>query len=260
LHAGIIMDGNGRWAESRGRSRSRGHVEGARVARAVVEAAPSIGIGVLTLYAFSADNWRRPAVEVRSLMRLLRVYLRSETERCVENGVRIEVIGRRDRLPPVVVREMTAAEGRTRAGQRLLLRLAIDYSGRDAILSAALAGPSNRREFRWSLERAVHARTPVPDVDLLVRTGGERRLSDFLLWESAYAELIFSDVAWPAFTVQDLASAVTEFRSRDRRYGGVRQPGKDPTTLGRPWPVDRPAADSGRGSMRTVAVAHAPGR
>jgi undecaprenyl diphosphate synthase len=260
LHAGIIMDGNGRWAESRGRSRSRGHVEGARVARAVVEAAPSLGIGVLTLYAFSADNWKRPAVEVRSLMRLLRVYLRSETERCVKNGVRIEVIGRRDRVPPIVVREVTAAEGLTARGDRLLLRLAIDYSGRDAILAAAMAGPSNRREFRWSLERAVHARTPVPDVDLLVRTGGERRLSDFMLWESAYAELVFSDVAWPAFTVQDLASAVTEFRSRDRRYGGVRHAGNDPTPLTPPWPAGIPGADSGPGSLRPAAIAHAPRR
>jgi len=193
-------------------------------------------------------------------MRLLRVYLRSETERCVENGVRVEIIGRRDRLPPVVVREMTAAEGLTAHGDRLLLRLAIDYSGRDAILAAALAGPSNRREFRWSLERAVHARTPVPDVDFLVRTGGERRLSDFMLWESAYAELVFSDVPWPAFTVQDLASAVTEFRSRERRYGGVRQPGNDPMPLALPWPVRRSAADSGPGSLRPAAIAHTPRR
>jgi undecaprenyl diphosphate synthase len=222
LHTGIIMDGNGRWAETSGRSRSRGHVEGARVARAVVEGAPSLGIGILTLYAFSADNWKRPAMEVRSLMRLLRVYLRSETERCLANGVRIEVIGRRDRLPPVVVREMAAAEGLTARGDRLLLRLAIDYSGRDAILAAALAGPTSRREFRWNLDRAIHARTPVPDVDLLVRTGGERRLSDFMLWESAYAELVFTAKPWPAFTVADLESAVREFHGRDRRFGEVR--------------------------------------
>jgi undecaprenyl diphosphate synthase len=163
-------------------------------------------------------------------------------------------------VPPIVVREVTAAEGLTARGDRLLLRLAIDYSGRDAILAAAMAGPSNRREFRWSLERAVHARTPVPDVDLLVRTGGERRLSDFMLWESAYAELVFSDVAWPAFTVLDLASAVTEFRSRDRRYGGVRHAGNDPTPLTPPWPAGIPGADSGPGSLRPAAIAHAPRR
>ncbi len=260
LHAGIIMDGNGRWARARGRTRSRGHVEGARVARAVVEASPSFGIGVLTLYAFSADNWKRPAREVRCLMRLLRAYLRSETERCVKNGVRIEVIGRRDRLPPLVVREMAAAEGVTAHGDRLLLRLAIDYSGRDAILAAALAAPASRREFRWSLQRAVHARTPVPDVDLLVRTGGERRLSDFLLWESAYAELVFSDVPWPAFRVEDLESAVREFRGRDRRYGGVLPSRGDRESPARPWPMGRPVEEFGPSEMPGAAFAHAPRR
>jgi undecaprenyl diphosphate synthase len=222
----------------------------------VVEASPSLGIGVLTLYAFSADNWKRPAVEVRSLMRLLRAYLRSETERCVEHGVRIEVIGRRDRLPPLVVREMVAAEGLTAHGDRLLLRLAIDYSGRDAILAAALAAPESRREFRWSLQRAVHARTPVPDVDLLVRTGGERRLSDFLLWESAYAELVFSDVPWPAFKVEDLENAVREFRGRERRYGGVLPIRADREARARPRPMGRPIADSGPNELPGAAVAH----
>ena len=222
LHTGIIMDGNGRWAEASGRSRGRGHVAGARAARAIVEGAPSLGIGVLTLYAFSADNWTRPASEVRSLMRLLRVYLKSETERCLASGVRIEVIGRRDRLPPIVVREMAAAEGLTARCDRLLLRLAIDYSGRDAILAAALAGPTSRREFAWNLDRAMHARTPVPNLDLLVRTGGEQRLSDFMLWECAYAEILFTGIPWPAFTVENLASAVREFHGRDRRFGGLR--------------------------------------
>lgn len=221
LHAGIIMDGNGRWAAARHMSRSRGHVAGARAARRVVEAAPSLGIGVLTLYAFSADNWKRPPAEVRSLMRLMRAYLRSEAQRCCENGIRLEVIGRRDRLPPIVVREIVATEGRTAHGDRLLLRLAVDYSARDTILAAALASPDSRREFLWSLDRACHSRTPVPDVDLLVRTGGERRLSDFLLWECAYAELVFRDKPWPDFTADDLDDSVREFRSRDRRFGGA---------------------------------------
>ena len=260
LHVGIIMDGNGRWAESHGQSRSRGHVQGARVARAVVEGAPSLGIGVLSLYAFSSDNWKRPPAEVRSLMRLLRVYLRSEAERCVRNGVRIEVIGRRDRVPPVVGREMTVAEGITAGGDRLLLRLAIDYSGRDALVAAALAGPSSRREFQWNLERAIHARTPVPDLDLLIRTGGERRLSDFMLWESAYAELVFSDLAWPAFSAPDLADAVREYHRRDRRYGGTQQHVAHQPPHPRAWPSARPAAAAGPSLLPAAAFVHQPGR
>ena len=260
LHTGIIMDGNGRWAELTGRSRCRGHVEGARVVRAVVEGAPPLGIGVLTLYAFSTDNWKRPATEVRSLMRLLRVFLRSETERCLEHGVRVEVIGRRDRLPPVVVREMVAAEGMTARGDRLLLRLAIDYSGRDAILAAALAGPTSRREFAWNLDRAVHARTPVPDVDLLVRTGGERRLSDFMLWESAYAELLFTDTPWPAFTVRDLESAVKEFHRRDRRFGGLQPERTAPRPGARARKVTATLTEAGLGGLSGVVTAHEPRR
>lgn len=224
LHAGIIMDGNGRWAEARGMSRSRGHAAGARAARRIVHAAPDFGIGVLTLYAFSADNWKRPPVEVRSLMRLMRAYLRAEADRCTENGIRLEVIGRRDRLPPIVVREIVATEGRTARGGRLLLRMAIDYSARDSIVAAALARPDSRREFRFHLDRACHARTSAPDVDLLVRTGGERRLSDFQLWECAYAELLFTDVAWPDFGPDDLERAVRDFRARERRFGGLPGP------------------------------------
>jgi len=256
---GIIMDGNGRWAESIGRSRSRGHVQGARAARTVAEEASSFGIGVLTLYAFSADNWKRPAGEVRSLMRLLRVYLKSETERCRQNGVRIEVIGRRDRLPPTVVREMVAAEGRTSGCDRLLLRLAIDYSGRDAILAAAFAGAKSRREFQWNLDRAIHATTSAPELDLLIRTGGESRLSDFMLWESAYAELVFSDVPWPAFTPEQLGRAVEEFRKRDRRYGGLKpaRPRPAPDPRSRP-PTPRPG--SGSLVLPGAAIPHSPRR
>jgi undecaprenyl diphosphate synthase len=260
LHAGIIMDGNGRWAEAAGLSRSRGHVQGARVARAVVEKAPSLGIGVLTLYAFSADNWKRPASEVRSLMRLLSVYLRSETRRCLDAGVRIEVIGRRDRLPPIVVREMAAAEGLTARCDRLLLRLAIDYSGRDAILAAALAGASSRKEFAWNLDRAIHARTPVPDVDLLVRTGGEHRLSDFMLWESAYAELLFTAVPWPAFSVQHLDSAVREYRSRDRRFGGAGTSTGGRSALTRTWRPEPLGGGWSGGALPAAVASHEPRR
>jgi undecaprenyl diphosphate synthase len=226
LHVAIIMDGNGRWATRRGLPRLEGHRRGADTVDRVVQAAPDLGIGTLTLYAFSSDNWQRPAEETAGLMRLFRVYLRKETRRCVDNGVRLVVIGRRDRLAPDVVTAIGEAEEATAGGGRLVLRLAIDYSARDAILrAAALAGPPDgdlsRSRFSRLLARATHAPEDANDVDLLVRTGGEQRLSDFLLWECAYAELVFSPQLWPDFTTADLAAAVTEFRSRQRRFGGL---------------------------------------
>lgn len=224
LHVGLIMDGNGRWAARAGRPRTAGHREGAGAVRRVVEAAPALGIGTLSLYAFSADNWRRPAAEVRALMRLFREYLRVEAPRCVANGVRLEVIGRRDRLDRALRRRVEAAEGQTAAGRRLLLRIALDYSGRDAILRAAQCLRPDAVPTRESFGRLVaivdHG-SPVPELDLLVRTGGERRLSDFLLWEAAYAELVFTDRMWPDFGGEDLAAAVREFSARDRRFGGL---------------------------------------
>lgn len=224
LHVGIIMDGNGRWAAARGQPRTAGHAAGARMVRRVVEAAPDAGIGVLTLFAFSADNWRRPPPEVTALMRLFRKYLASETARCVQNGVRMCVIGKRDRLPGVLVRAIEAAEEATIGGERLLLRIAIDYSGRDAVLSvaAAVGGGSapTREEFGEALARASHSPV-VPDVDLLIRTGGERRLSDFMLWEGAYAELHFDERMWPEFGEAGLREAVAEFGRRERRFGGL---------------------------------------
>lgn len=224
LHVAIIMDGNGRWARRQGRPRTEGHRAGVETVRRVVEAAPGLGIGTLTLYAFSSDNWRRPALEVAALMRLFRHYLRHETERCQQEGVRLSVIGRRDRLPKAVIQAIDLAERSTAAGRQLHLRLAIDYSARDQILQAAalLAGGSiSREQFAAALGSAGHERGPVKDVDLLIRTGGEQRLSDFLLWESAYAELSFSPVAWPEYTAQHLAGAVADFHGRDRRYGAV---------------------------------------
>jgi undecaprenyl diphosphate synthase len=225
LHVGIIMDGNGRWATQRGQPRSAGHREGARAVRRVVEAAPELGIGVLTLYAFSADNWRRPPAEVSLLMRLFREYLRAETERCIEHGIRLEVLGRRDRIDPQLRRRIETAERATAAGTRLLLRVAVDYSSRDAILRAAQClrpdvVPS-RNSFMRLLAIVDHG-TPVPELDLLIRTGGERRLSDFLLWEAAYAELLFLERMWPDFGAPDLAAAVRDFETRERRYGGLR--------------------------------------
>jgi undecaprenyl diphosphate synthase len=232
LHAAIIMDGNGRWAAARGRPRVAGHVAGARTVRRIVEAAPPLGIGTLTLYAFSADNWRRPAHEVRRLMRLFASYLRDETPRCVADGVRMRVIGRRDRLPADLVAAIAAAEAATEAatvdGRRLHLRIALDYSARDAILRAAQrlaqAGPGApppTRETFGELVSAVDHGGEAPPVDLLVRTGGEHRLSDFLLWECAYAELLFTARMWPDFTPADLAEAVADFHGRERRFGGV---------------------------------------
>jgi len=213
MHVAIIMDGNGRWANARGLPRVAGHRVGVEAVRRAVEAAPGLGIKVLTLYAFSADNWRRPPREVSALMRLLGHYLTQETARCIANGVRLEAIGRRDRLPSSVVRMIEEAEHKTAAGTKLRLRLAIDYSARRAIQEAA-SQVSGKGPEEWS-------KLLGPDVDLLIRTSGEQRLSDFLLWESAYAEIVFTQRMWPEFGPDDLAEAVAEFHRRDRRFGAV---------------------------------------
>jgi undecaprenyl diphosphate synthase len=213
LHVGIIMDGNGRWALARGLPRIAGHHAGIDAARRIVESAPNHGVSTLTLFAFSSDNWRRPPAEVEALMRLMEWYLDHETARCIEQGVRLEVIGRRDRLDRPLCRSIAAAEKATAGGTTLHLRLAVDYSARDAILAVA----RGLREFsREAFEHAIG-----PPVDLIIRTGGERRLSDFLLWECAYAELIFTRTMWPDFGPDDLAGAVREFHSRERRFGGI---------------------------------------
>ncbi len=234
LHVAIIMDGNGRWALARGRARMAGHEAGAGAVRRAVEAAPDLGIGTLTLFAFSSDNWKRPPAEVGSLMRLLRSFLAREAARCAAKGMRIAVFGRRDRLPAGVVRAIEAAEAATRGARRFLLRIAVDYSARDAIVAAARrvhghGAALSRDDFARLLAEAEASagssaggtRGSGIDVDLLIRTGGERRLSDFLLWECAYAELVFSDRMWPDFAAEDLAAAVAEFHSRERRFGTV---------------------------------------
>ena len=270
LHVAIIMDGNGRWAQARGRPREYGHRQGTVAVRRVVEAAPDLGVSALTLYTFSSDNWKRPVEEVVLLMGLLGSYLRSEREALTEKGVRLIVIGRRDRLDPALLTEIDATEAATSGGARLLLRLAIDYSSRDLMVralrsvaaaaaaagragdlrvaggaglagAAGLAGGAGlvreageaapageagppeleREQFAAHLGHAMHALGPAPDVDLLIRTGGERRLSDFLLWECAYAELLFTARMWPDFDGRDLAEAVNDYRARDRRFGNV---------------------------------------
>ena len=225
IHAAIIMDGNGRWAVSRGKPRTAGHILGARVVRDIVEAAPSCGISMLTLYAFSADNWQRPSREVALLMRLFRRYLVKETSRCIANGVRMRIIGRRDRIPAELLKAIHNAEDATKHGRRLDLRIAVDYSSRDAIVRATNALPRGSKhtieELHREIDRVYHWTGPSRDVDLLIRTGGEQRLSDFLLWECAYAELYFTDRKWPEFSPADLHAAVQEFRSRERRFGAV---------------------------------------
>ena len=226
IHVAIIMDGNGRWATAKGHMRTAGHIAGARTVRKIVEAAPDCGIGTLTLYAFSTDNWRRPSREVGLLMRLFRRYLVSEVARCVTNGVRMRIIGRRDRIPAELLRAINNAEHATKAGRTLDLRIAVDYSSRDAIIRAARKVTSEsderaREEFARLLSHVDHGIGESRDVDLLIRTGGEQRLSDFLLWECAYAELYFTRKMWPEFAPVDLADAVEEFRSRERRFGAV---------------------------------------
>jgi undecaprenyl diphosphate synthase len=227
LHVAIIMDGNGRWATRRGLPRVAGHRAGVATVRRIVEHAPDLGIRWLTIYAFSSDNWRRPADEVESIFWLLRAYLRLETERLRQHGARLEIIGRRDRLPNLLLREIARAESATAEGRRLHLRVAVDYSSRDAIKRAA-AGVSNAHFpdrppsadlLGRMLAQALTAESG--EVDLLIRTGGEKRLSDFLLWESAYAELLFTDRMWPDFDITDLDAALGEFHRRERRFGGV---------------------------------------
>jgi undecaprenyl diphosphate synthase len=206
LHSGIIMDGNGRWAQQRGLPRALGHRAGAAAVRRAVEAAPELGVDVLTLFAFSSDNWRRPAGEVSALMTLFEEHLSRETQDCASKGVRIEVIGRRDRLSLTLVRAIEETESLTRRGARLRLRIAVDYSAREAIRRGEIG----------------------PDLDLLIRTGGEQRLSDFLLWESAYAELVFLRLMWPDFGAADFAAAVNRYHNRERRFGSIPVAGQSP--------------------------------
>jgi undecaprenyl diphosphate synthase len=227
LHVAIIMDGNGRWAMRRGLPRIAGHRAGAAAVRRVVERALDLGITRMTLYAFSSDNWGRPASEVQSIFWLLRAFLRLEAERLQHRGVRLQVIGRRDRLMKAVLKEIDRAESITATGCNLHLCIAIDYSSRDAIARAAAAvtaALANGERPSPDIFRPLLAQSLAMEhgeVDLLIRTGGEKRLSDFLLWELAYAELLFTDRMWPEFGETDLDLALEEFRHRERRFGGV---------------------------------------
>ena len=220
IHAAIIMDGNGRWAERQGRPRADGHRAGIDALRRTLKAAPDLGIHTLSVFAFSAANWRRPETEVESLLALLEEYLDRETENLVQDGIRLSIIGRRDRLPARLVSEIERSEHATQFGDVLHLRVAIDYSARDAIARATRALIANPDFTNEDFARAL-AGDGTAEVDLLIRTSGEQRLSDFLLWESAYAELYFTERTWPDFGEADLALAVTAFRSRQRNFGGL---------------------------------------
>jgi undecaprenyl diphosphate synthase len=239
LHVAIIMDGNGRWATARRQPRVAGHQAGVAALRGILEAAPQLGITTLSAYAFSTENWRRPAVEVSSLMGLLRGYLQNEVARLVDAGIRLTVLGRRDRVPDDIADLISHAEMATLGGGSLDLRLAIDYSGRDAILEAVAAitpGGATRAE----ISRQLNERGGGPDIDLLIRTSGEQRLSDFMLWEAAYAELYFTETLWPDFDRSELERALDTFWTRNRRYGGL---SADPTAIS--GPPSNPLASSG---------------
>ena len=224
IHVGIIMDGNGRWATRQGLSRVAGHRAGVAAVRRTVESAPELGVRVLTIYAFSSDNCALPTQEVESIFWIIRAFLRLECERLRKNGVRLEVIGRRDRIPRALLREIEHAERSTAVERTLHLRIAIDYSARTSIANAAVLAHGHAGELTAERMQSVITQkltSDCGDVDLLIRTGGEKRLSDYLLWESAYAELCFTDCMWPEFSGSDLAAAVNEFRHRERRFGAV---------------------------------------
>jgi undecaprenyl diphosphate synthase len=220
LHVAIIMDGNGRWATRQGLAREAGHVAGAARFRSVVEAAPALGITTLTTYAISSANLRRPQREVDGLFGLLRNYLARDISPLVSGGVRFRVIGRRDRLPGDILDLIRSAEAATQGGQGLDLRLAVDYSGRDALLDALRSLPP-KNLTREAISQRLVARFGGPEVDLLIRTSGEQRLSDFLVWEAAFAELYFTPTLWPDFDAAALMAALRDFRTRQRRFGGV---------------------------------------
>ena len=226
-HVAIIMDGNGRWAKARGLPRNLGHRQGVDAVREVVRACGRLNIEYLTLYAFSSENWKRPETEIAGLMDLLRIYIRRELDDLARNGVRVRVIGDRTRLAPDIVELITNAETRTRDNTKLTVVIALSYGGHDEIVTACrriaaqvAAGQLKAEDINAEMV-AGHLQTAgIPDPDLIIRTSGEQRLSNFLLWQSAYSELIFVDKLWPDFAPDDLAAAVEEFQRRDRRYGG----------------------------------------
>jgi len=229
VHVAIIMDGNGRWAKARGLPRVAGHKRGAEAVRRTVTGAAELGIQYLTLYGFSSENWKRPPAEIDDLMGLLRLYLNNEIDELDRKGVRLRVIGQRSRLQPDIVRLIEGAERRTAGNRKLNLIVALSYGGRAEIVEAARCIAEGVRAGRIDpatvdedqFERFLYT-AGIPDPDLLIRTSGEKRISNFLLWQCAYAELVFLERLWPDFTRDDLESAITEYHGRDRRYGAAR--------------------------------------
>ena len=236
MHVAIIMDGNGRWATQRGLPRTAGHVEGAKAVRATVEIAARAGVDTLTLYAFSAANWTRPPAEIAALMKLFGQYLFSETRRCVEQSIRVNVIGRRDRLSENLLRSIEQSERLSASCTGMHLRVAVDYSSQYSILKAGQLAARRRTsggdlaadDFERCLDEVDHSVPAAGPVDLLIRTGNERRLSDFLLWECAYAELHFCDCLWPEFDEARFRHALNDYAGRQRRFGGLIAKGGDP--------------------------------
>ncbi len=227
-HVAIIMDGNGRWAKKRHLPRIAGHRRGVEAVRAAVRAAGDLGIGALTLYAFSSENWSRPATEIADLMGLLRRYIRDELDELAGNGIRLKIIGDISRFEPDLATMLEQACERTRCNGRLTLAIALNYGGQDELVRAARSLARDARDGRLDPQQidgaAIEARLDthdLPPLDLLIRTSGERRLSNFLLWQAAYAELLFVDTLWPDFDAATLEAAVAEYGRRDRRYGGL---------------------------------------
>ncbi len=226
VHIAIIMDGNGRWAKFRGLPRVAGHKQGAEAVKRAIRCAGEMGVSYLTMYGFSSENWKRPKDEVNDLMGLLRFYLDSEIGFLNENGVRFRIIGERDRLDPGIVKLIDKAEKLTNGNDRLTLTVALSYGGRTEIVRAArhlagevAAGSLSPEEINETAFKGHLFTADIPDPDLLIRTSGEKRISNFLLWQLAYTELVFVDTLWPDFSKEDLASAVREYHRRERRYG-----------------------------------------
>ncbi len=226
LHTAIIMDGNGRWAEARGLSRTLGHKRGAEAVKVAVESAVELGVEYLTLYGFSSENWQRPEEEIKDLMGLLRFYLQSEIKFFRQNGVRLRVIGDRERLAPDIVELIEGAEERTASNKKLTLIIALSYGGRMEIAVAArrlarrvAKGVLRPEEIDEQTFAECLFTASIPDPDLLIRTSGEKRISNFLLWQLAYAEFVFVNTLWPDFSKQDFEDAIREYHGRERRYG-----------------------------------------
>lgn len=228
LHVAIIMDGNGRWAKRRGMPRALGHRAGVNALKRTVEAAPDQGVGVLTVFGFSTENWSRPAHEVSELMGLLKAYVESDLDRLDREGVRVRIIGRRTGLAPDIQEIIERAERRTAANTKFTLQVAFNYGGRADIADAARAfaeaverGEAKASDLNEAAFESLLSTSTAPAPDVIVRTSGEQRISNFLLWECAYAELVFQDVLWPDYGPEALSAAISEYRSRDRRYGGI---------------------------------------